>query len=203
MPRLKAANIEDHTEVVWQDIEAAVRHLLTDTDYEAITVGEVAERAGIGRNTLYRYAPDKTALMIAIARRASEPVIAHVTTLASTDRPASERVAAVIDALVTAFDDSTIRLMLQPAFLPNPSRILEHFEGPFSAVGAAMEKIVKDGVDAGEFRISADVELVTWLLSGIVRAAADRLARRSEQTAELHRVVSDLVLGALRPGTPE
>ncbi len=45
------------------DIAVAVRELFAEGGWDAITHQHVAERAGYGRNTVYRHFPDRTALL--------------------------------------------------------------------------------------------------------------------------------------------
>jgi AcrR family transcriptional regulator len=47
-------------------IEAAFQTLLREKSYESLTVGEIAERANVGRSTFYRYFETKTDLLIAM-----------------------------------------------------------------------------------------------------------------------------------------
>jgi hypothetical protein len=53
MPRIRGAGIEEHHELVWVGLAAAVRQLLLEQDYDSITMGHIAARAGLARNTLY------------------------------------------------------------------------------------------------------------------------------------------------------
>lgn len=198
MPRIKAASLDEHHELVWRDITTALSELLAERDYESINLGHIAEKSGIARNTLYRYAPDKTALMIAVAHRVSDPVLERVTVISHQPLSATERVRLIIDELMHAFASSTIRLMLQPSILSTiPAGVIQHSEGPFGVVAQAMEHVIRDGVTAGEFRTTGDEQLTAWLLGGIVRSAADRIMVQQQSPEELIPSVQDLVIGAL------
>lgn len=200
MPRIKAASLEEHHELVWRDITNALSELLEERDYENINLGHIAERSGIARNTLYRYAPDKTALMIAIAHRASAPVVGRIIEISHQPLSATERVRLIIAELIHAFASTTIRLMLQPSMLKAiPTGVIEHPEGPFGVIAQAMEKVIAEGVAADEFRISADEQLTAWLLSGVVRSAADRVMHEQHSPEQLIPIVQDLVTSALQP----
>ena len=71
VPRIRGASIEEHHEMVWADLAEAMRELLLERDYESITMGHIAAKAGLARNTLYNYAADKSALVLALTRRAT------------------------------------------------------------------------------------------------------------------------------------
>lgn len=200
MPRIKAASLDEHHELVWQDITDAVGALLAERDYDSINLGHIAARAGLARNTLYNYADDKASLVVAIAERASRPVLDRITKIADGSGPATDRARAIIDELMHAFADNTIRLMLPPAAAAVSAvsaEIVENCEGPFGAVARSMEKVVRDGVARGEYRPTDDVQLTTWLLSGIVRAGAERMVRDQISPTDVSGPAQDLIIGAL------
>jgi AcrR family transcriptional regulator len=198
MPRIKAASVDEHHEIVWQSITDALGELLTERDYESIKLGHIAARAGLARNTLYNYASDKNSLVLAIAERASRPVLDRVTAIADKPEPATDRAREIISELLYAFTSSTIRLILQPpAVAAVPFDAIDNREGPFRAIPDAMERIIHDGIRSGEFRTVDDVALTAWLLSGIMRVAADRMVRDHLHPDDLIDPVQDLVIGAL------
>ena len=73
MPRIREASISEHHETVWADLAEAMRQLLLERDYDTLTMGHIAARAGLARNTLYNYARDKSALVAALTERAAGP----------------------------------------------------------------------------------------------------------------------------------
>lgn len=198
MPRIKAASLEEHHELVWQAITDAVAGLLTERDYDSINLGHIAARAGLARNTLYNYADDKAALVIAIAERVSRPVLDRITTIADEAGPATDRARAIIDELMRAFADSTIRLMLPSASALLSSDTVQNSAGPFDVVAQSMEQVVRDGITRGEFRPTGDVQLTTWLLSGILRAGVERMVKDQIAPSDMTGLVQDLILSALR-----
>jgi AcrR family transcriptional regulator len=203
MPRIKAPSVEAHHELVWQSVSDALGELLTERDYESINLGHIAARAGLARNTLYNYASDKTSLVLAIAERASRPILDGITAIADAPEPATERARQIISALLHAFTSSTFRLILRPAAAANaPLDSVDVREGPFGAVPDAMEKVIRDGISSGEFRAVDDVPLTAWLLSGIMRSASDRISRGRLQPDDLVGPVQDLIVGALARSVP-
>jgi AcrR family transcriptional regulator len=55
-----------------QAIQAAFRALLAERSYDSITIGDIAERARVGRSTFYRYYPSKPDLFVAMQTEAYE-----------------------------------------------------------------------------------------------------------------------------------
>ena len=72
-----------------------------DLPYDAVTMDEVAERAGVSRALLYRYFPTKAALFAAVYRMAADRLL-DVTTLDRT-QPLGPQVAAGLDAHIDYF----------------------------------------------------------------------------------------------------
>ena len=99
MPRIRGTNIGEHHEMVWADLAEAMRQLLLEGDYDAITMGHIAARAGLARNTLYNYASDKGALVMALTRRAGEPTVQRVTAIAARSaEPAADRLRDIVSS---------------------------------------------------------------------------------------------------------
>lgn len=200
MPKIKAASLEEHHELVWRNITNAFSELLAERDYEDINLGLIAEKSGIARNTLYRYASDKSSLMIAIAQRVSAPVVSRIIEIADRRVNATERVRLIIAELIQAFATPTLRLMMQPSMLKAiPVSVADHQGSPFGVIAQAMEKVIAEGVDDGEFRVTGAPQVTVWLLSGVVRSAAERITYEQHSPEELIPIVQELVTGALHP----
>ena len=203
MPRIRGASIEEHHEMVWAELAEAMRQLLLERDYESINMGHLAGRAGLARNTLYNYARDKSALVLALTQLVGRPVVERVAAIAARSRdPAADRLREIIEAVLEAFTDKVLQLMLRPgAGLPHP----EAPKGPgspFHAIVVEVENVVRDGIARGEFRDVGDVNLVVELLSGVMRAGAERIGRDPAAFAPTLGAAREIVLAALtRPGT--
>lgn len=196
MPRIRGASIGEHHEMVWADLSEAMRQLLLERDYESINMGHIAAIAGLARNTLYNYARDKSALVLALTQRAGQPAIERVAAIAARSAdPAAERMREIIEAVLQAFTDPTLQLMFRPG---SGQPVAE----PFHAIVAEVENVVRDGIARGEFRDVGDVHLAVELLSGAMRAGAERIGRDPAAFAATVRAAQELVLTSLarRPG---
>jgi AcrR family transcriptional regulator len=197
MPRIRGASIADHHERVWADLADAMRHLLGERDYESITMGHLAARAGLARNTLYNYAADKGALVRALTERAGRPAAERVTAIAArSGDPAAERLREIVETVLAAFTDQMLQLM----FRPGPATAFtgpKEPGSPFDAIVAAVGNVVRDGIARGEFRDVGDVPLTVDLLSGVIRSAAERIGRDPAGFATTVRAARETVLAAL------
>src|SRR5689334_2543775 len=161
MPRIRGASIGEHHDLVWADIATAMRRLLLERDYDSITMGHLAARSGLARNTLYNYGADKSALARALTQRVGRPVVERVAGIAArTSDPAAERLREIIEVVLEAFTDQVLQLMFRPfADVPKGP------DSPFHAVVVEVENVVREGVQRGEFRDIGDVQLTVELLS--------------------------------------
>ena len=198
MPRIRGASSGQHHEMVWADLDEAMRHLLLERDYDSITMGHIAARAGLARNTLYNYAGDKSALVLALTRRAGRPAIDRVAAIAARSAdPAAERMREIVEAVLEAFTDQVLQLMFRPgAGLPSP----ETPKGPgspFHEIVVEVENVVREGIDRGEFRDVGDVPLAVELLSGVMRSGAERIGRDPASFAATVRAAREIILASL------
>ena len=87
-------------------LEAAVQ-LLEAGGERGFNTNAVAERAGVSIGTLYRYFPDKQAILVALARREMDAVNATTSALAAEGSPGIARDRAIIRAFLHAFGGRT------------------------------------------------------------------------------------------------
>jgi len=198
MPRIRGASIGEHHEMVWADLAGAMRQLLVERDYDAINMGHIAARAGLARNTLYNYATDKGALVLALTERVGRPTVERVALVAArSGEPAGERLREIIEVVLAAFTDRVLQLM----FRPGPGRPVPGAPkgpgSPFHEVVVEVENVVRDGITRGEFREIGDVRLVVELLSGVMRSGAERIGRDPASLAATVGAAREIVLAAL------
>ena len=195
MPRIRGASIGEHHERVWADLAEATRQLLLERDYDSINLGHIAARAGLARNTLYNYAGDKGALVLELTRRAGRPATERVTAIAARSAdPAAQRMREIVEVVLAAFTDPVVQLMFRPGTGPP---VAKGPDGPFHAIVVAVEDVVRDGIARGEFRDVGDVPLAVELLSGAMRAGAERIGRDPAALAATVRSAREIILASL------
>ena len=198
MPRIRAATIEEHHAMVWADLTEALRLLLLERDYDSITMGHIAAKAGLARNTLYNYARDKGALVRALTERAGRPAVERVAAIAARSaEPAAERLREIIEAVLEAFTDQSLQLMFRPGPGTAIAEVPKGPASPFHAIVVEVENVVRDGIARGEFRDVGDVPLTVELLSGVMRSGAERIGRDPAGLAATVRTASEIILASL------
>jgi AcrR family transcriptional regulator len=193
MPRIRGASISEHHEMVWSALAEAMRQLLLEHDYDTINMGHIAARAGLARNTLYNYAADKNALVLALTERAGRPTVERVTAIAGrTDDPAADRLREIVGVVLAAFTDQALQLMFRP-----DSTGPKGPGSPFHAIVLEVENVVRAGVARGEFRDTGNVRLTVGLLSGVMRAGAERIGRDPAAVTPTIGAAQEIILAAL------
>ena len=94
MPRLWNDTIETHRRDVRNAILDAAGSLANEHGVLSATMSRIAEEAGIGRATLYKYFPDAEAVLHAWHERHVSEHLEQLTELASGDDPAEKRLEA-------------------------------------------------------------------------------------------------------------
>lgn len=178
--------------MVWAGLADAMRQLLTERDYDSITIGHLAARTGLARNTLYNYGSDKSTLVVALTHRVGAPAVARVTAIAArTMDPAATRMREIVEVVLAAFTDPVLQLMFRPAGTPKGP------DSPFHAIVVQVESVVRDGIASGEFRDVGDVHLTVELLSGVMRAGAERIGRDPAALTGTVRAAREIILASL------
>lgn len=64
MPRISADSVAEHVAHQQQAVFDAAIELFVERGYGAVTLGDIAAKVGLARNSLYRYYPDKAAILV-------------------------------------------------------------------------------------------------------------------------------------------
>lgn len=176
----------------------SVTGLLGERDFDEITMGDIARRAGMARNTIYNYAPDKNALVVAMAESAGRELVARMTEIARRPVTSAARVCAIVDAVMQDFASGRTRLLL---LLEVTGRLTDaersRWLGPFDQILAEMETVVQQGMDQGEFRRLPDIGLTLHLLASIVAAGVQEVGRGRRDPRAVAAAVNDFLVHVL------
>lgn len=88
MPRIAAANIEEHVRIQSEKILDAANDLFRNNGYRRTDIGDIGAAIGLARNSLYRYFPNKDHILLACVWRDMQPFLEQMQKLAEeTDNP--------------------------------------------------------------------------------------------------------------------
>jgi AcrR family transcriptional regulator len=163
MPRIWAATIEGHRRQVSDAVLEATAALVDEAGPMSVTMSAIAERAAIGRATLYKYFPDVESILAEWHRRAFADRLAHLEALA--DSPT-----VTLDSLVTFAVDQRRHLRhSRPVVGELAAAVAASMpDVVVPSVVPAMRDVVARLVERGEVR--DDIEpavLAQWLVHSI------------------------------------
>ncbi|GAB3131046.1 TetR/AcrR family transcriptional regulator [Microbispora hainanensis] len=96
MPKLWTETIDAHRAAVRDAALNAMAALVAERGLVALTMSQIAERAGVGRATLYKYFPDAQAVLTAWHERQITEHLDRLTTAADPAEPAIVRLRAAL-----------------------------------------------------------------------------------------------------------
>lgn len=190
VPRLWTASIEGHRREVRDAVLDATATLVQQHGLRSVTMSAIAEEAGIGRATLYRYFPDLESILRAWHDR---QLAAHLDELTATrDRAGSP--AQRLEAVLTTYARLSAAGRHHDGDLAARLHAAEDVARTTSRLHDMITELIEVGVHAGELRSDVPAgELATYCLHAL--AAAGDLG--SEAAA--HRLVG-VTLTGLRAG---
>lgn len=199
MPRINAATLSGHHDLQWARLVRATDELLAEKGTDAVTLADIAVRAGMARNTVYNYAPDKAALLAAVAVRSTSDAFGAAVDVARSDRTATARLRAIVEILMEVFAGGAARQILLNDLtgrLSDTER--SSIGGTFRSLTDEIAGVVRQGIDAGELRPVDDVATTVSFLSAVVSVGAQQAARSSpDRRAVLAAEVTDFLLRGL------
>jgi len=191
VPKLWNETIAAHRETVREAIMDAAWQLVSEHGLSAVTMSQIAEKAGIGRATLYKYFPDVDAVLIAWHER---QITAHLHQLTAI-RDQSTDPAARVHAVLTGYAFLSRHRGAHPGDLASFLHRGTHIEPAQQQLLSLVTELLTEAAKAGAVRTdTAPARLASYALHALA-AAADL-----PDAAAVHQLV-EVVAAGLRPGT--
>ncbi|OBI87605.1 TetR/AcrR family transcriptional regulator [Mycobacterium sp. 1245805.9] len=174
-------------------IVTATRELLLERGFDGLTIEAVAARAGVGKQTIYRWWPSRPALVADVMLEDADKILASVD---HTEDLASDLVAWVrkLAATLTAPRGSAMLRILTVACMEHPetaAKLRAGFSLPLHE--SVRSRLLADGIDEATAESAADA-IVGGVVYPILSDAQSYSRRRAERTT---RIIVDS-LGARR-----
>lgn len=191
MPKLWTNTIEAHRREVRESILEAAAVLVAEDGIRDVTMSDVADRAGIGRATLYKYFPDLEAILLAWHGR---KVADHLSLLLDA-RDGADGARAQLEAVLLAYAEVVREASAHHE--PDVGVVLhrsEHVTEARRQLHELVQDLVVQGVAAGDLRgdVAAD-ELVSYALHAL------DAARGARSSAAARRIVAVTLDGLRAP----
>ena len=197
--RARLGRVESRARII-----AAATELIRERGFAQLNVGEVMERAGIGRTLFYRHFDDLGDLLMKSSREAIEALYANELEIgAAVERPAPELVTSAIAPAVAIYRGHGPLLRALAEAAPGDERIAAAQE----QVRARFDSLVADvigrlphfaGRDADE--VAETARALNLLNTAYLQDAFGREPRVSEDVAV--RTLSGIWMAVIAPGGP-
>jgi AcrR family transcriptional regulator len=156
-----------------QEIVRAAAAVFSKSGFTKSTIAAIAERAGIGKGTVYEYFQSKDDLFFAVFedhwRNVAQKAMVSVKTLGQS---ATQRLYAMNDAIMAQWRNiiETFPLIMEfwaaSATPWTRDRFKKAFQEGYSDFRQMTEALIQDGIDRGEFNPSVDADAVAAALVG-------------------------------------
>jgi AcrR family transcriptional regulator len=185
MPKIEAANIEEHIRNQTDRILNAATGLFLSKGYRGTDMGDIARSIGLARNSLYRYYASKDHILVASLQRDMAPFIEEVL------------------GLEKKFPDPAIRidawLELQMNLATGPCRTAMNWIGDIGEASSELRKeigilhepphrVLETAVTECLAHTGRDVKVVTAMIASMVQSAGAQIIKGGGQTAVLEEL---------------
>jgi AcrR family transcriptional regulator len=92
VPRISAASVPEHVAQQRAAVFEAAMELFVTEGYGQVSMGDIASKVGLARNSLYRYFPDKAHILLEWFRDELPRQAAHSAEILGADGPPTERI---------------------------------------------------------------------------------------------------------------
>lgn len=204
MPRIRAENVVAHRELMLTGLLDAFGELMAERGYAAITLAQVAERAGMARNTTYGYVADKEALLMAFVERSVAQFVDRVRTELAAEPDVAARLALLVRRQVHQFRQEpgagSESGMLEGGTLAPGSH--GDLMTRFRPLHALMAELIAEGVASGEFR-PVDPDDVVPMAYAVIGSERLPVGQGDHDPDDAAARITDFLLHALlRPAAP-
>lgn len=181
---------------------AAAAKVFARRGYHGASTQDIADVLGIRQASLYYYFHSKEAALEAVCTVGVEDYAKHAQAIAGQRVSAADKVAQLVFrhlAPLAERQDYTIVFLRERRFLPPPAR--ERIRAIERRYERLIERIIRQGIDGGEFRADLDARMATLALLGLGNSAAAWYGREPGVTLErITRDYVDLLVRAFRKG---
>jgi len=195
VPKIIGGSLSEHRERTRLKLFAALATLMLERGFDALTMSDIAAKAGVGRTAVYNHFPDKEALLLAYMTHETEEYVASLEqALDGIDDPVDQmrtyvRKQAQLKRVYRLAPGPDLRSVVSPA---TQAQLRSHA----SLLATVLTRILEQGIATGAFTpapLDTTVSLVNACLS--TRATQDG-------NPEAVRATEEFVLRALGAPVP-
>jgi AcrR family transcriptional regulator len=193
LPRIRAANIEEHKEMTRGEILDAAQELFQSAGYQETSLGDVANKVGIGRTTFYEYFTDKEDLLCSLVEATLPQIIEDIIAAVSRNVSPAEQLSDLATRMVefVATDAMLGRVLHTDASRLSPSAQLR-VRATHSEFANEFMRIYMEGVASGTLR-PYPPDLAGRFLQELMMSAARAVIALEEPSDRMPEVTASMV----------
>jgi AcrR family transcriptional regulator len=195
VPKVLGGSLAAHRDEVRARVFAALRELLYERGFDAVTLAGVAAAAGVGRTSIYNHFPDRQALLVAFVEHEADRYVADLERALAGAATPTERLA--VFARLQLHRLAEFHLPpgqgLAGALDPEAYRRIAAHADP---IGDRLARIVREGIEAGEMAAEDPAVLVAMI--GAALSARQIVDVPAEELADSVEAAVRIVLGMVR-----
>jgi AcrR family transcriptional regulator len=158
----------------------------------------IAQEAGLGKPTLYRYFPSKQELYLAVCEAAFNALERRMAEAAKASNPA-EGIERMVEALITVLDRQIATVtLLDKETGPLSSRWRALYRRHRQSILGSLRGVIEAGIARSDFH-NLDIDIAPGLIIGAIRGAL--LANNGVPRAQLIEQMTRFILDGLGAGT--
>lgn len=181
-----------------REIYEAAMGLFTEKDYDAVTIGDICERADVAKATFFLHFPNKAALLSEFNEKLTQSLMDQ---LESFEGTATEKFRFVVNELASEWQASAPVMRKMTREFIDSAPTLEQGKAANDSLWALTTKIIREGQKTGEFRKIAPA----YRMAAAFVAASSALTLEwthlpDSDTSQSHNELLDLFLNGLTAG---
>lgn len=165
-------------------IVEATRALLLDRGFDALSIEAVAAKAGVGKQTIYRWWPSRPALVADVLLADADKILATMPTTADVTDDLASWAGTLAAALTTRRGHAMLRTLMAASLEheDTAARLRAGFSDPL--IESVRNRLLAEDVDAGKARAAADA-LLGAVVHAILSEGRSYPRQRAETTARI------------------
>ncbi len=165
-------------------IVTATRELLLERGFDGLTIEAVAARAGVGKQTIYRWWPSRPALVADVMLEDADKILASVDHTDDVSADLVRWVGRLVAALTTARGMAMLRILTVAGMEHEDTavKLRAGFSAPLH--DSVRARLVADGVDAAAAESASDA-IVGGVVYPILSEPQQYSRRRAERTTRI------------------
>ena len=152
MPRISGESLQEHREQLRRRVFEAFAELMAERSFDAISMAALAERAEVGRTSIYHHFPDKEAVVVAFASHETERYLDELRSALDTSTDPVQRLRLYLHHQLAAGQQFHMGLGMQLVGMLS-GEALHAIREHVVAVEDVLRGLLEDGVAAGVFDV--------------------------------------------------